>query len=72
MGCQFVAFYGNNTADRDYEIEYLGGKARMLKICEDDCLQKPPKSLVRTIGTNHKQYTTYSIVYASVYVKVSF
>ena len=43
---RYVAFHGDDTRDREYEIDYLGGKARMLEKCEEDCLQKPPKNLV--------------------------
>ena len=32
----------------------LGGKARMLEKCEEDWLQKPPKNLVKTMGTKRK------------------
>ena len=55
MKCQYVAFHGDIAGDTECEVECLGGKARMLGNCEEDCLQKPPKNLV---GTIHKQYTT--------------
>ena len=46
-----IVFYGDNTGDRECEIECLGGKARVLENCEG-CLQKPQKNLV-SVETMH-------------------